>query len=167
MDTHTDAGSTAAGASAAAYPTNDREPPRARDDRSIADLLKDLRDESSTLVRQEIALAKTELSEKASTFGRNAGYVAAGGAVLALGGLLLLHAVAMLVAYLIALVLPDSLDALAPFLGYLIVGGVVAAVGYSLYQKGMTTLKQESAVPEKTVSSLQEDKEWLKNKVTS
>src|SRR5688500_13231286 len=44
-------------------------PPR---DRSIADLLKELRDESPMLLRQEVALAKTEMAEKATAYGKNA-----------------------------------------------------------------------------------------------
>ena len=58
--------------------TTDRVSATASENRSITDLLKDLRDESSRLVRQEVALAKTELSEKAAKLGRNAGYMGAG-----------------------------------------------------------------------------------------
>src|SRR5687767_11341854 len=65
-------------------------PPR---DRSIADLLKELRDESSNLLRQEVALAKTEMAEKAADYGKNAASIATGGAVAYAGALLLLAGV--------------------------------------------------------------------------
>ena len=135
-----------------------------RDDRSIADLLRELRDESSTLLRQEVALAKTELSEKANVYTKNAGYVIGGGVAAALGGLLLLHFLAQLVGFVFDLFLPYSIG--LP-LGYLIVGSILALVGYSLYKKGIDAVKRESPVPHKTVDSLKQDKEWVKNKVTT
>ena len=45
----------------------------------IVDLLKILRDDTTTLVRDEISLAKTEISEKIASTSRNVGYLAAGG----------------------------------------------------------------------------------------
>jgi hypothetical protein len=43
----------------------------------------------------------------------------------------------------------------------LLVGLIVAVVGYFLLQKGMDDLKKINFVPEETVESLKEDKEWL------
>jgi hypothetical protein len=70
--------------------------PRAasRDGRSMVELLKELRDETVTLMRQEVALAKVELSEKAVRYGRNIAYLAIGGLIL-YAGLLFLLAAAM------------------------------------------------------------------------
>src|SRR5918998_1553218 len=59
-----------------------------RDDRSLGELFTELAQETSTLVRQEVNLAKTEMSQKASTAGRHAGVLAAGGAGCGGGGLL-------------------------------------------------------------------------------
>ena len=140
--------------------------PPVRDDRSLADLIKELRDESSTLVRQEIALAKTEIGEKVSMFGRNAAYAAAGAAVLLIGGIFLLLAVANVVSGIIIAIFPTMLQWIAGAIGYGLVGLVIAIVGYAFYQKGVSTLKNQSPVPEKTVASLQENKEWLKNKTS-
>src|SRR5918993_5925004 len=67
-------------------------------DRSIADLLKELRDESSTLLRQEVALAKTEMTQKATDYGKNAASIAVGGAVAYAGALLLLAGVTVALA---------------------------------------------------------------------
>ena len=104
-----------------------------RDDRSIADLLRELRDESSTLLRQEVALAKTELSEKANVYTKNAGYVIGGGVAAALGGLLLLHFLAQLVGFVFDLFLPYSIG--LP-LGYLIVGSILAPRRLLALQEG-------------------------------
>src|SRR4028119_1744029 len=68
-------------------------PPAVQEERSIGQLLKELRDETTTLLRQEGGRAKTEMSEKASRFGTNVGALAVGGAVLFLGALALLAAV--------------------------------------------------------------------------
>lgn len=136
----------------------------AGDNRGITDLLKDLRDETTTLLRQEVALAKTELTEKSGRLGRNLGYLATGGMVAYAGLLfLLLAATAALRVGLEKMGLSDDISVwLAP----LIVGLVVAGIGYVLVQKAITTLKHESVVPEKTVASLQENKQWIQQKVT-
>jgi len=138
-------------------------PPVGRDDRSIGELLKELRDESGVLLRQEVALAKTELSEKAAKAGRNAAYIAAGGAVAYAGALFILLAVTAML-YLILRALGAEWHGL--WIAPLIVGLAVAIVGYVLIQKGITTFKNESIVPEKTTQSLKEDKQWLQDKAT-
>jgi Putative Actinobacterial Holin-X, holin superfamily III len=56
---------------------------------SVVDLLKNLRDDTTTLVRDEISLAKTEISEKIASPSRNVGYLAAG-AFVAYGALMLI-----------------------------------------------------------------------------
>lgn len=137
----------------------------ASDQRSIGELIKELRDESIHLVRQELNLAKTEMSEKASFFGKQAGKLGAGGAVLAVGSLLLLTAVACGVAWIFQRAwewLPTS--ALAA--GYFIVGAVVTLVGYSLYKSAMNKMRNESLTPERTLQSLKDDKQWLTHKTT-
>ena len=134
------------------------------DGRSIPALLRELRDETTVLLRQEVALAKTEISEKAARAGRNTAYLAAGGLVAYAGALfLLLAATAGLLIALEAMGLDREITLwLAP----LIVGGIVALVGYGLVQKGITALKHESFVPEKTKESVQENKQWLQDKMS-
>jgi hypothetical protein len=134
-----------------------------KDERSIGQLLKELTHESSTLLKQEVDLAKTEMSEKASRVGTNLGEVAVGGAVALLGAIaLVLAAVYGLGAILNNFLSPETASWLAP----LIVGGILAAVGYSMIKKALETLKRESLTPEKTTQSLQENKEWLKQKIS-
>lgn len=129
-------------------------PPRPHprtDDRSLGDLLGELANETTTLVKQEIALAKTEIREDVRTAGRNAGYVAAGGAVAYTGLITLVFGLALL----LGTIMPD-------WLAFLLLGLVVAGVGYALVQKGLTTLKEMDPKPERTIKTLKEDKEWLK-----
>ena len=130
-------------------------------DRSVASLLKELRDEMMTLWRQELALAKTEMSEKASKAGRNAVYIGIGGAVLFAGLLFLLVGVSALV--YVGLVYAGLSHYLAGWLAPVITGAVVAVIGYVMLQKGISTLKRMSPVPQKTVESMKEDKQWLQN----
>lgn len=133
-----------------------------REERSIGQLLKELRDETTTLLRQEVDLAKTEMGEKASRVGTNLGSLALGGAVAFLGALALLAAVV----YGLTSLLDQFMSlGVAVWLAPLIVGVILAAVGYSLVKKALETLKQESLAPRRTTETLQENKEWLKSKM--
>jgi len=139
---------------------------RSTDNRSIGDLLKNLRDESSTLIRQEVALAKTEMSEKAAKYGRNAGYLGAGAALATAALIILLFGLSALLYHgLVELVGLDN--HIAGWLAPLIVGGVSAAIGYALIQKAINAFKSEPVVPEKTVASVKENTQWLQRKATT
>jgi hypothetical protein len=136
--------------------------PAVQEDRSIGQLLKELRDETTTLLRQEVDLAKTEMGEKASRVGSNLGSLALGGGVAFLGALALLAAVV----YGLTSLLDQFMSVgVAIWLAPLIVGIVLAAVGYSLLNKALATLRQESLTPRRTTQTLQENKEWLKSKM--
>ena len=138
-------------------------PGERKEERSIGQLLKELTQESSTLLKQEVNLAKTEMSEKASRVGANLGEVAVGGAVALLGSIALLLAAV----YGLTSILNNFMNQeVAVWLAPLIVGGILAAVGYSLIKKALATLKQESITPQRTTQSLQENKEWLKEKIS-
>jgi xanthine/uracil permease len=125
-----------------------------RDDRSIGELFGELAQETATLVRQEVQLAKTEMSQKASRVGKDVGFLAAGGAV-AYAGLL------AIIAGLIFLL--GDIDIVPLWLSAFVVGIVVALVGYFLVRKGLDALKQEDLAPQETISTLKEDKEWAKD----
>ncbi len=131
-------------------------------DDSIPTLLKQLRDDSTSLVKQEVALFKTEMSEKASRLGRNSVYVAVGGFVALLGLIFILQAVSSLVT--VGLVAAGLDPGYALWLGPLIVGLVVAIIGIVLVQKGISTIKSESLKPHQTIDSLNQDKEWIQRK---
>lgn len=126
-----------------------------RDERSLGELFAELARETGTLVRQEVELAKTEMTHKASRAGRDIGFLAVGGLV-AYAGILALLAAAVL--GLVA----AGLDA---WLAALIVGLIVAAVGYALVQRGLTALKREELAPRQTVETLKEDAQWAKEQV--
>lgn len=150
--------------------TDLRQPPQTRtfrtptDERSVGELFKQLRDETTTLFRKEVQLAKVETLEKARVYGRNGAVLAVGGA-LAFAGLIVLL---MGLGYLLSagLVKAGLSLATAAWLGPLIVGVVVAIVGYVMIRKGINALKRESPVPEQTVRSLQENQEWIKQKLS-
>ncbi|MEA2695573.1 MAG: hypothetical protein QOJ16_4960 [Acidobacteriota bacterium] len=133
-----------------------------KEEKSLGQLLKDLTAETTTLLKQEVDLAKTEMGEKASRVGTNVGSVAVGGAVLFAGALALLFAAVNALTEILAHVVPITV---AAWLSPLLIGLVLGAIGYSLVNKALATLKQESVTPRRTTQSLQENKEWLKSKM--
>ena len=140
-------------AARAATLNEDRTMATLHDDRSLGQLVTELADEMGTLVRQEVQLAKTELGEKVSQ-AKTGAALAAGGLLLAYGGLLAL--VAAVVLALIAAGLPAWAAAL--------VGAVlVGAIGYVLLRMGVAALKPSELVPQETIDSLKEDLPWPKS----
>jgi hypothetical protein len=133
------------------------EPEKAKRDESTAELVKDLSREVSHLVRQEVALAKAEMTEKGKKAGIGAGMLS-GAAVLALaavGGsmaclILLLH-----------LVMPVWLAAIIVTLVYAAGAAVLAARGKDRISEATPP------TPERTIESVKEDVEWAKNHATS
>lgn len=134
----------------------------AGDERSLGTLLKTLRDESGVLLRQEVALAKTELSEKASRLTADLTSVGIGAGVALVGALTLVAGVAYLLAW--ALSLAGMSYPLALWIAWLGLGAVLGVVGYVMLNRGLSDLKRQSPVPEKTVQSLKEDQQWLASK---
>ncbi len=131
---------------------------------TVGDLLKDLRDDGVQLMREEIALATTEMSEKLKRTGRNTGYLVTGGFI-AYGGflLLLVSAAAGLALGLRAL---GTTTQTAVWLAPLIIGIVVAVIGGVFMKKAVSTLKKESIVPKQTIASVKETNQWVRNKMT-
>jgi hypothetical protein len=131
---------------------------------NIVDLLKNLRDDTTTLVRDEISLAKTEISEKIASAARNVGYLAAGALVAYAALIIILQGISLLVRDLF--ISAGMNPASASLLGFLIVGAVVGVVGALLIVKALNTLRKEPLTPTKTAETLKEDKEWVQNKVS-
>jgi uncharacterized membrane protein YqjE len=124
------------------------------ENKPLGDLFGDLAAEMSNLVRQEVALARVEISQKAKYAGRNIGYLVVGGAV----------AYAALLAVLAALIM--LLDKVMPAWGAaLLVGVVVAAIGWLLVGKAMSALQQMEVTPRETVETLKEDAAWMKQQI--
>ena len=126
-----------------------------RDDRSIGELFADLAKESSVLVRQEVALAKAELTQKAGEVGKDIGFLAVGGLVLYAG----------LLAIIAAIIIVLGTVGVPWWLSALLVGLIVAGVGYFLVQRGLQALKKGNLAPRQTIQTLKEDAEWAKEQV--
>ena len=127
-----------------------------RDERSLGDLFSDLSRETTTLVRQEVQLAKAELTQSATEAARGIGMLVAGGAV-AYAGLLFL-----LLAIVFGLI-EAGWDA---WLSALVVGLVVVAIGAILALRARESLKPANLAPQKTVETLKEDAAWAKEQIT-
>jgi hypothetical protein len=117
-------------------------------------LLSELADETGILVRQEIALFKAEIQENLGRLGIGAGALVAGG-LIAFTGWLALTAAAILGLSLV----------LAPWLAALIVGAVMIALGAGLLLFSKSRLRGENLVPRRTLSSLREDRAWIRDQI--
>ena len=130
-------------ADAPAPPRDVQDRPAGPDDRSVADLLRHLSEQTATLVRQEMELAKAELTVKGKRMGMGA------------------YALGALTACLI-LVLATAIDA---WLAALIVAVVYAAIAGVLALTGKNKVQQATPpVPEQTVDSVKEDVQWTKER---
>ncbi|HWI72193.1 MAG TPA: phage holin family protein [Baekduia sp.] len=122
-------------------------------DQSIADLLKRLSQDTSTLVRQEMALARAELTEQGKRAGTGAGML--GGAGVA--GLLTLGA-------LTATAIGALDTAMAFWLAALIVTVVWAAIAGVLALQGRNKIKEATPPAPQTVETVKEDVRWAKTR---
>lgn len=121
-------------------------------ERSLGEIVGSITTELSTLVRQEITLAKTELRQDAKTAGKGAGLLAGAGVA---GHLFLIALTGLIVI------------ALGGLIGYgwaalivTVVWGIVAAV---LAKSGQKALKAVPPPLEKTTETLKEDAQWAKH----
>ncbi len=126
-----------------------------KDDRSLGELFGELGRNTSNLVRQEVQLAKTELMQKAVTFGKSAAFLVVAG-VLAFVGFEALIVAAILV---LAHVLSTWLAALIVGFGLLIIAGILVMLAIG-------AIKKEGVVPTKTIKSVQENAKWAKEEIS-
>jgi len=125
-----------------------------KEERSIGELIANLASETGTLVRQEIALAKVELGQKATRIGSNIAQLAVGGAVAYAALLALLAGVIGLLA-----------RAMAWWAAAIIVAVAVGIVGAVMISKALDSLKRTELAPRQTVETLKEDAQWAKQQV--
>jgi uncharacterized membrane protein YqjE len=124
---------------------------------SLGELVKQLTEQTTRLVRNEVRLARAEMTEKAQAYGRAGAMLAAAAGV----GLLTGFALTMFLIYLLRLALPLWAAALIVTVLY----GVVAL---ALFMTGKRKLDEaKSPVPEQTVESVKEDVQWLKTQTRS
>jgi uncharacterized membrane protein YqjE len=121
---------------------------------TLGELFSDLSRNSSMLIREEVRLAQVEMTAKAKSAGRGVAFIAAGGFIAYAGFIILL--IAAVVA--LSLVMADWLAAL-------IVGLVVAIIGGVMAWSGLNNLKKIDPVPQQTVETIEEDREFLKEKM--
>jgi hypothetical protein len=148
-----------------AQPVNQIRQPQNQEDRSLGDLFTELASETSQLVRQEVALAQTEITNKATRVGKQVGFLVVGGAVGYAALLVVLAAVTMILARLINY-LTNWTDLTSAAIAALIVAAVVGGVAFSLVTSALAKLKETSLSPNQTIESVKEDAEWLKNQVS-
>ena len=136
----------------------DPTPPRTDtrvDDRSLGDLFSELSRETTTLVKQEIRLAKAEARKEAHQAGAAIGAAVAGGAVAYTG----LIALVIGLGWGLGRLLDDDLI----WLGITLVGLIVALVGYFMFKKGIDKVRNLTSPPlDTTVQTLKEDQQWIK-----
>lgn len=121
--------------------------------RGAGNLLSDALNNVSGLIRNEIDLARAEVSENANRAATALGLIA-GAAIVALVTL------NTLVAALVAALTESGLDA-----GWaaLIVGIVLAIIAYAMMQKGVNDLKLSSLAPTRTMKNVQRDADAVKD----
>src|SRR5688572_30026252 len=137
--------------------------PETTNPNSIPNLLRDLRDETTTLFRQEVALAKTEMKENVSRMTGNAVKIAVGGFVAYAGVIVLLIGIGHLLG---ALLIRAGLDEqVAQWLAPSIVGLLVAIIGYMMLSKAKNAMASEGIAPRQTIDSIRENKQWAQSKL--
>ena len=125
------------------------------DERSLGQLFGDLSRQLSTLIRQEIALARTEMTSRIGSAGRGAAMIGAG-AALAYAALL-----GLLVA--VGLLLVDA--GITPWLAALIVAVITAAIGGALVGYGRSEIARTDLAPKRTIETLRDDADWAKEQI--
>ena len=130
---------------------------RTLEDRPMPELVKTLTDQTTTLVRQEIELAKAEMAAKGKEVGIGAG--AFGGA--ALVGLYAFGALTAAIVLALSTAVDAWLAALIVGVVYAAVAGVLALLGKKKTQAGTPPL------PERAIESTKEDVEWAKTRAKS
>jgi hypothetical protein len=127
--------------------------------RGVGALLRDLAEGSATLVRDEVKLARLEVSSIVGGVGRGTAFVATGGVLALLGTLCLLTGLVLLGG--------DQWLRDRYWLAALIVTAIALGIAVALIRRGMAQLSPAKLAPDQTVASLMEDKEWLKRRLTS
>jgi len=126
-----------------------------QDDRSLGQLFGDLSRQLGALVSKEIQLAKTEITTRVTTVGRDAAMIGAGGALAYAALLMALIAVGLLLIQL----------GITPWLAFLLVAIIVGAIAAVLIMRGRDELQKTDLAPTKTIETLKEDAEWAKEQV--
>ena len=126
-------------------------------ERPLAEVARDLSRDVSLLVRQELELAKAELTEKGRTMAPGLGMIGGAGVV----GLMAAGALTAFLILVLSVFLPEWASAL-------IVAAVLAAVAYLLLKRGKERVEEAGApIPKQTIETVKEDVEWAKTRETT
>ncbi|HEY4218025.1 MAG TPA: phage holin family protein [Gemmatimonadaceae bacterium] len=128
--------------------------------RGFGALLRDLAEGSVKMVRDEVRLAKLELAEVAADAAKGTVFVATGVAFTVLGALALVVGLALLVG-------DQWLPADLYWLAALILMVITGAAAAWLAKRGLSIVSPSELAPHETVTTLKEDQEWLKQRLTS
>ena len=126
-----------------------------REQRSLGELFGDLSRQMSALVRQEIELARAEVTGKATSAARDVAIMGAGIGLLYAGLLALIGAAVLFLAD----------QGVSPWLAALVVAIVVAVVGGLLVMSSRESLANRDMAPKRTVETLKDDAEWAKEQI--
>jgi hypothetical protein len=136
---------------------------RSGESHSLVELVKELRDETLLLFRQEVLLARREVQEKFAHVRRNTIAMIVGATLAGLGVVFLLLAASFGLTE--ALIEMGVANDVAVWLGPLIVGLIMSLGGGTLAWLALQKLRETSVTPEKTIASLEESGRWAKEKV--
>jgi hypothetical protein len=126
-------------------------------ERPLGEVARDLTRDVTLLVRQEVELAKAEMTEKGRTAAPGLGMIGAAGVV----GLMAAGALTAFLILVLSVFLPEWASGL-------IVGAVLAAVAYLLVKQGKERVEEAGApIPTQTIETVKEDVEWAKTRATS
>jgi uncharacterized membrane protein YqjE len=120
--------------------------------RSIADVLQDILTNVQAIIRSEVRLAKTEVTEEATRAGRAAGVAAAG----VVTGLFTTWLLLLTSLFALATVIPMWGAALLLFVTMAVVTAVLLAIGKKRFKTVQVT-------PDKTIETMKENVEWAKS----
>jgi DNA-binding Lrp family transcriptional regulator len=125
-------------------------------DRSIGDLLRDLSQQATTLIRQELELARTEVSERVSALVSDGVWIGA--------GVLLLHTA--LVTSVAAIVLALGQAGMSFPVAAALVATVLVIVAGIIIQSRVSAIRRRRSMPSQTVHSIKETGQWLRDQAS-
>lgn len=123
---------------------------------SLFGLIGDLKDETKTFIKEEVQLAKTEVTQNISKMGKHAASLVVGGFVAYAGVIIFLAGLGVLLGF--ALETLGLQPALAYFIGLAIIGLVTGAIGYAFISGSIKCFSEDSLAPEKAIESLKDFK---------
>ena len=127
--------------------------PELRDERTFGQLMGQLSEDMALLVRQEVQLAKTEISQKVSGAARDLVSLATGGLVTWAGVLALVAGIILLL---------TEVAGLRAWVAALVVGAALGITGFAMVRNGVRSLKRIDPAPQRTIKTIKDDIQWAK-----